>query len=89
MHFQVKMPENGRNKIFNDKQTTSKVCLMFGDVRVLTQMYQLCFCTRSKNKEGTMYLALKSLKYAVKKVNNGQKAKSKVQIMFFEVKMRG
>ena len=50
---------------------------------------QLCFCTRSKNKEGTMYLALKSLKYAVKKVNNGQKAKSKVQIMIFEVKMRG
>ena len=27
MHFQEKLPENGRKNIFRDKQTTSKVLL--------------------------------------------------------------
>ena len=37
MYFQVKMPENGRNNIFRDKQTTNKVPLMFLDVKVLAE----------------------------------------------------
>ena len=37
IHFQVKMPENGRNKIYRDKQTTNKVPLMFLDVKLLTE----------------------------------------------------
>ena len=35
MHFQVKMPENGRTNIFRDNQTTKKVPPMFLDVKVL------------------------------------------------------
>ena len=31
------MPENGRRKIFRDKQRTSKVPLMFLDVKVVTE----------------------------------------------------
>ena len=37
MHFQVKPPEQGREKIFKDKQTTSKVTLMFLDAKVITE----------------------------------------------------
>ena len=37
MHFQVKMPENGRKYIFRDKQPTKKVPVMFVDVKVVTQ----------------------------------------------------
>ena len=37
MHFQVKMPENGRNKIFREKQATNKVPLMLLDAKVLTE----------------------------------------------------
>ena len=40
MHFQVKMPENGRKKIFRDEQTTNKVQLIFLDVKVLTETEQ-------------------------------------------------
>ena len=35
MHFEVKMPQNGRKNIFRDKQTKNKVPLMFLDVKVL------------------------------------------------------
>ena len=37
MHFEHKMPENGRNNIFRDKQATNKVPLMFLDIKVLTE----------------------------------------------------
>ena len=37
MHFQVKMPENDRKNIFRDKQTTSRLPLMFLDVKVFTE----------------------------------------------------
>ena len=37
MHFQVRMPGNGRKKIFRDKQATKKVPLMFLDVKILTE----------------------------------------------------
>ena len=37
MYFQVKIPENGRKKIFRDKQRTKKVPLMFSDVKLLTE----------------------------------------------------
>ena len=36
MHFQVKMPENSRQNIFREKETTNKVSLMFSVVKVLT-----------------------------------------------------
>ena len=38
MHFQVKMPENGRDNIFKDKKTKNKVPLVFSDVKVLTEI---------------------------------------------------
>ena len=37
MHFQFKIPENGRKNIFRDKETTNMVPLMFLDVKVLTE----------------------------------------------------
>ena len=37
MSFQVKMPENGRKKIFREKETRNKVPLMFLDIKVLTE----------------------------------------------------
>ena len=36
MTFSVKVPENGRKKIFKDKQTAKNVPLMFLDIKVLT-----------------------------------------------------
>ena len=29
LHFEVKMPENGRKNIFSDKQTTNNIPLVF------------------------------------------------------------
>ena len=43
MHFHDKMPENGGRNIFSDKQTTDKVSLMFFDVKILTERYQISF----------------------------------------------
>ena len=37
MHLEVKMPENSRKKIFEDKQITNKVWLMFLHVKVLME----------------------------------------------------
>ena len=37
MFFQVEMRESGGKNIFRDKQPTSKVTLMFLDVKVLTE----------------------------------------------------
>ena len=35
MHFQFKVPENGRKDIFCDKQITNKVPLIFLDVKLV------------------------------------------------------
>ena len=37
MYLQVKMPENGRKNVFRDKLITSKVPVMFLDVKVVTE----------------------------------------------------
>ena len=37
MHFQLRMPENGTEKIFRDKKRTNNVPLMILDVKVLTE----------------------------------------------------
>ena len=56
MHLEVKTPENGRKNIFRDNQNTNKVQLMFFNVRVFIEKWQLHFSTLSTNKEGTMYV---------------------------------
>ena len=44
MHLQVKKKtQNGRIKLFTDKQATSKVPLMFLIVKMLKEMQQGCF----------------------------------------------
>ena len=35
-----------------------------------------------------MYLVFQNLKISIEKVNSGQKAKAKVRMMFFDVKMK-
>ena len=37
MHFQIKMPENGRRNKFRDKETTEQVLLMFLVFKMLTE----------------------------------------------------
>ena len=37
MHFQVKMPDNGRKNTFRDKQVANKGPLMFLDLKVLIE----------------------------------------------------
>ena len=49
-----------------DKQTTSRVPLMFLDLKVLSKMLQLRFWTLSTNKEGAVYV------FSVKKAQNKQ-----------------
>ena len=56
MDFQVKMPENGRQNISGDKQTTKKISLMFLNVTVLTDMEQFSFKTLFPNNDGTVYV---------------------------------
>ena len=43
MHLEVKIPQNGRNKVFRGKQTTSKVPLVFLDVKKFKERYDQCF----------------------------------------------
>ena len=43
MHLQVKTAKNGRIKLLTDKQATSKVSLIFGNVKMLKEMQQGCF----------------------------------------------
>ena len=38
MHLQVKKPQNGRMKVFTDKQATIKISLMFLNVEMLKEM---------------------------------------------------
>ena len=42
MHLQVKKPQNGRIKVFREKQATTKVLLMFLNVKILKEMQQRC-----------------------------------------------
>ena len=37
INFQLKMPENGKKNTSRDKQTTTKVALMFFDDKLLTE----------------------------------------------------
>ena len=64
MHFQFKMPDNGRK----DRQANNQqgVPLMFLDLKVLSKMLQLRFWTLSTNKEGAVYV------FSVKKAQNKQ-----------------
>ena len=55
MHFQVKMPQNGR-ETFRDKQTTNKVALMFFNDKLLTKRQQLYSWTLSTKKQGAVRL---------------------------------
>ena len=43
MHLQVKTAANGRIKVLTDKQATSKVPLIFVNVKMLKEMQQGCF----------------------------------------------
>ena len=43
MHLQVKTAANGRIKVLTDKQATSKVPLIFPNVKMLKEMQQRCF----------------------------------------------
>ena len=50
------MEENGRSNIFRDKETKNKVQVIFLDIKVRTETWQLHFWTRSTNKQGSVYL---------------------------------
>ena len=50
MYFQVKMPQNGKENTFRDKQTTSKVARMFFNDKLLTKRQQLYSWTLSTKK---------------------------------------
>ena len=56
MHFQVKMPQNGKENTFRDKQTTNKVVLMFFNDKLLTKRQQLYSWTLSTKKQDAVRL---------------------------------
>ena len=63
MYLEVKMEQNGRNKVFRGKQTTSKVSLMsFQTLQCLkkstTNNFRRC---KQTNKVRRMYLEFKKL----------------------------
>ena len=63
---------------------------MFLDLKLLTERsndFLFGLCQKSR-KLWCMYLAGKKKKYAVKEANSFQKAKRKVRMMFFEVKLQ-
>ena len=43
MYLQVKKPQNGRIKVFTDKQATTNVPLTFLNVQILQEMQQRWF----------------------------------------------
>ena len=43
IHFQVKKPQNGRMKVFTDKQTTLNTSLIFLNLQMLKEMQQRWF----------------------------------------------
>ena len=51
MYFQVIILENARKDIFTDKQTTSKVPLIFFNVTVLPKREQLYYTTLPKTNK--------------------------------------
>ena len=44
--------------------------------------------SQEKSKVQCTYLVFQNLKISIEKVNSGQKAKAKVRMMFFDVKMK-
>ena len=43
IYLQVKKPQNGRIKVFTDKQATTNVPLTFLSVKILSEMEECCF----------------------------------------------
>ena len=43
MHLQIKKAQNGRIKVFTDKETTTNVALMFLSDKMLKELHQRCF----------------------------------------------
>ena len=43
MHLEVKMPENGRNKVFRSKQSPNKVPLLFLNMKMLEEGFARSF----------------------------------------------
>ena len=72
MHFQLKKSENGRNNTFTDKDKTTRLSLMFLNVKVVLESAFFESVIRA-SKVQCMYSALKiPQKKLVKKVNTGQ-----------------
>ena len=79
MYFQVKVPENGSKNIFEEKETTHKIGLIFLDVNVLTESWILLFCALPTNKQGAV---------SVFSVYKRQKKHWKASIAFRELKAK-
>ena len=56
MHFQIRMRQNLKKNIFRDKQSTNKVPMIFLNVKVLTETYQLAFWSSLTKNECTVYV---------------------------------
>ena len=50
------MPYNRTNNIFPEKQKRNWVPLMFLDLKVLSETYELRFSILSRNKQGIVYV---------------------------------
>ena len=60
MHFQVKMPENGRKNIFRDNQKGRKIPLMFLDTTdVLMEKYYVLGRCHETSKVQCFYLSIR------------------------------
>ena len=67
MHLEVKVKQNVKNKVLRYKQTTSKVPLMFLDVKMLKERYDRSLRRfKQKSKVRHMYLAFKKFKISGK-----------------------
>ena len=67
MHLEVKVKQNVKNKVLRYKQTTSKVPLMFLDVKMLKERYDRSLRRfKQKSKVRRMYLAFKKFKISGK-----------------------
>ena len=87
--FQVKMLEDGGRNIFRDKETANKEPLIFQILNCLPKGNNCIFgLIEKRSKVWTLYLAFENLKISSKKVNSGQKAKSKARTILIEVKMQ-
>ena len=67
MHLEIKVKQNVKNKVLRYKQTTSKVPLMFLDVKMLKERYDRSLRRfKQKSKVRRMYLAFKKFKISGK-----------------------